>query len=148
MDGSAQPFIFLIECAGAAEQDRPRRWIEILKPVTVNAHGKSARLEPVGAELTVATSMARRRHFRSRLPDRVRPSPDQEPVLLPQLDAVQRFKSRISLAPAPSAFAERVEELWARGLALGGSLKNAVVVSHDKVLNEEGLRLRGRVRPP
>ena len=35
MDGSAQPFVFLIECAGVVEQDRPRRWIEVLKPVSV-----------------------------------------------------------------------------------------------------------------
>ena len=55
MDGSSQPFVFLIECAGIVRQDRPRRWIEVLKPVMVKAHGKSARLEPIeiveGAEL-------------------------------------------------------------------------------------------------
>ena len=46
MDGSAQPFVFLIECAGIIEQARPRRRIEVLKPVSVAAHGKYARLEP------------------------------------------------------------------------------------------------------
>jgi UDP-3-O-[3-hydroxymyristoyl] N-acetylglucosamine deacetylase len=51
MDGSAQPFVFLIECAGIAEQDAPRRQIEILKPVAVTAHGKSARLEPASGVL-------------------------------------------------------------------------------------------------
>jgi UDP-3-O-[3-hydroxymyristoyl] N-acetylglucosamine deacetylase len=49
------------------------------------------------------------------------------------------FKSEIAQART-FGFAERVEELWSRGLALGGSLKNAVVVSRDRVLNEEGLR--------
>jgi UDP-3-O-[3-hydroxymyristoyl] N-acetylglucosamine deacetylase len=49
------------------------------------------------------------------------------------------FKTEIARART-FAFAERVEELWSRGLALGGSLKNAVVVSRDRVLNEEGLR--------
>ena len=49
------------------------------------------------------------------------------------------FKSEIARART-FGFAERVEELWSRGLALGGSLKNAIVVSHDRVLNEEGLR--------
>jgi UDP-3-O-[3-hydroxymyristoyl] N-acetylglucosamine deacetylase len=49
------------------------------------------------------------------------------------------FKSQIARART-FGFAERVDELWARGLALGGSLKNAVVVSQDRILNEEGLR--------
>jgi UDP-3-O-[3-hydroxymyristoyl] N-acetylglucosamine deacetylase len=50
-----------------------------------------------------------------------------------------RFKREIARART-FGFAERVEELWSRGLALGGSLKNAVVVSRDEVLNQEGLR--------
>ena len=49
------------------------------------------------------------------------------------------FKTEIARART-FGFAERVEELWSRGLALGGSLRNAIVVSHDRVLNEEGLR--------
>src|SRR5207245_5723879 len=46
MDGSAAPFVFLIECAGIVEQDAPRRAIRILKPVTVGESGKSASLLP------------------------------------------------------------------------------------------------------
>src|SRR5271154_1801284 len=46
MDGSAAPFIFLIECAGLSEQDAPRRAIKILKPVTVGDATKSAALLP------------------------------------------------------------------------------------------------------
>ena len=46
MDGSAQPFVFLIECAGVVDQHRPRRWIEVVKPVSVGSHGKLALLEP------------------------------------------------------------------------------------------------------
>ena len=46
MDGSSAPFVFLIECAGMVQQDRPRRYIEILKPVTVSSHGRSVCLEP------------------------------------------------------------------------------------------------------
>jgi UDP-3-O-[3-hydroxymyristoyl] N-acetylglucosamine deacetylase len=125
MDGSAEPFVFLIECAGVIEQDRPRRRIEILKPVAVTAHGKSARLEPAdGFELACEI------RFDHPLIDsqalRVRFCADE-------------FKTGIARART-FGFAERVEELWSRGLALGGSLKNAVVVSHDRVLNEEGLR--------
>ena len=46
MDGSAAPFLFLIECAGVAEQDAARRAIKILKPVTVTRDGASASLAP------------------------------------------------------------------------------------------------------
>jgi UDP-3-O-[3-hydroxymyristoyl] N-acetylglucosamine deacetylase len=125
MDGSAQPFVFLIECAGVVEQDAPRRWLEVLKPVTVTAHGKSARLEPgpgfaidceIEFEHPLIKSQAMRLGF----------SP-------------ARFKADIARART-FGFAERVEELWSRGLALGGSLKNAIVVSRDRILNEEGLR--------
>ena len=51
----------------------------------------------------------------------------------------ESFKAEIARARTFS-FAERLEELWSRGLALGGSLKSTVVVSRDRVLNEEGLR--------
>jgi UDP-3-O-[3-hydroxymyristoyl] N-acetylglucosamine deacetylase len=125
MDGSAEPFVFLIECAGVVEQARPRPRIEVLKPVSVTAHGTYARLEPAdGFEVVCAIE------FDHPLVDsqamRVRFSADE-------------FKTEIARART-FGFAERVEELWSRGLALGGSLTNAVVVAHDRVLNEEGLR--------
>ncbi len=125
MDGSAKPFVFLIECAGVVEQARPRRWIEVLKPVTVTALGKSARLEPAaGFELDCAIEF-------------------DHPVIRNQAIScsftAERFKHDFAAART-FGFAERVEELWSRGLALGGSLKNAIVVSQDRVLNEEGLR--------
>jgi len=137
MDGSAKPFIFLIECAGVVEQDEPRRWIEVLKPVTVTAHGKSARLEPLAgfgddqsAMPSTAFELACRIEF-------------DHPLIKSQSFThtltSEQFKADVAGART-FGFAERVEELWSRGLALGGSLKNAVVVSHDKVLNEEGLR--------
>lgn len=131
MDGSSQPFVFLIECAGIIDQEEPRRWIEILKPIEVTALGKSARLEPLSADgqcdgFTVDCGI----EF-------------DHPVIKSQSMSFdltsEQFKNDISRART-FGFAERVEELWSRGLALGGSLKNAVVVSQDKVLNEEGLR--------
>lgn len=131
MDGSSQPFIFLIECAGIVEQDAPRQWVEILKPVDVTALGKSARLEPLGADKSV-NGFTVDCHIEF-----------DHPIIKSQsmrFDLTSAdFKSDISNART-FGFAERVEELWSRGLALGGSLKNAVVVSQDKVLNEEGLR--------
>jgi UDP-3-O-[3-hydroxymyristoyl] N-acetylglucosamine deacetylase len=125
MDGSAEPFVFLIECAGVVEQHRPRSRIEVLKTVAVSAHGKYARLEPadgfeVACEIQfdhpLIDSQAMRRRF-----------------------SADEFKTEIARART-FGFADRVEELWSRGLALGGSLKNAVVISKDRVLNEEGLR--------
>jgi UDP-3-O-[3-hydroxymyristoyl] N-acetylglucosamine deacetylase len=125
MDGSVQPFVFLIECAGTVEQDRPRRWIEVLQPVTVEAHGKFARLER--AERLVIDCEIRFEH----------------PLIDSQAMAIafdpERFKTEIARA-RNFGFAERVEDLWSRGLALGGCLKNTVVISRNGVLNEEGLR--------
>src|SRR3546814_11982069 len=46
MDGSAGPFVFLIECAGTVEQDAPRRVIRVLRPVTVTDKGKRATIAP------------------------------------------------------------------------------------------------------
>ena len=125
MDGSAQPFVFLIECAGTVEQDRARGWIEVLKPVSLEAHGKRARLEP--ADRLILDCAVQFEH----------------PLIASQAMCIafdpDSFKTEIARART-FAFAERVEELWSRGLALGGSLKNAVVVSRDRILNEEGLR--------
>ena len=137
MDGSAQPFIFLIECAGRAEQEEQRRWIEILKPVTVTAHGKSARLEPMAADGIAG-------EFCPSIPFEVDCRIEFDHPLIKSQSfhhglTTGRFKAEIAGART-FGFAERVEELWSRGLALGGSLKNAVVVSQDKVLNEDGLR--------
>jgi UDP-3-O-[3-hydroxymyristoyl] N-acetylglucosamine deacetylase len=126
MDGSAEPFVFLIECAGVVEQGRPRPWIEILKPVTTTGHhGTYARLEPADG-FEVAYEIRFDHPLIESQVMRVRFSADE-------------FKSEIARART-FGFAERVEELWSRGLALGGSLKNAVVVGDDRVLNEEGLR--------
>jgi len=125
MDGSAQPFVFLIECAGVVEQDRPRRWIEILKPITVSGQDKSARLEPAGRfEIDCAI------HFDHPLIDHQR----LQFVFTPDAFKVEVGRARTF------GFAERIEELWSRGLGLGGSLKSAVVVSHDQVLSDGGLR--------
>jgi UDP-3-O-[3-hydroxymyristoyl] N-acetylglucosamine deacetylase len=125
MDGSAQPFVFLIECAGIVEQARARRRIEVLKPVSVTAHGKYARLEPA-AELILDCEV----HL-------------EHPLIASQAMRLafdpEVCKSAIAGART-FGFAERVEELWSHGLARGGSLKNTVVVSRNRVLNDEGLR--------
>ncbi len=125
MDGSAQPFVFLIECAGIVDQDRQRRVIEILKPVKVEQGGKSAELLPsdnfsVDFEIDFASSAVARQSIRLELVNGT-------------------FNKEVARART-FGFAEDVEKLRAAGLALGGSLDNAVVVEGDKILNEGGLR--------
>ena len=125
MDGSAQPFVFLIECAGMVDQDRQRTVIEILKPVKVEQGGKSAELLPsdtfsVDFEIDFASGAVARQSIRLELVNGT-------------------FNKEVARART-FGFAEDVEKLRAAGLALGGSLDNAVVVEGDKILNEGGLR--------
>ena len=125
MDGSAQPFIFLIECAGIEELNAPREVIEILKPVRVELDGKVAELLPsngfsVGFEIDFADDAVAR-----------------QKISIPLVNG--SFKKEIARART-FGFVHEVEALRAAGLGLGGSLENAVIVDGDKVLNEGGLR--------
>jgi UDP-3-O-[3-hydroxymyristoyl] N-acetylglucosamine deacetylase len=125
MDGSAAPFVFLIDCAGIAEQNAPRRAIRILKHVSVGNYEAMASLTPssgfsVSCEIDFeAPAIARQEYF----------------VSLEN----GAFRSEIARART-FGFAEDVQKLRAAGLALGGSLDNAVVVDGDRVMNEGGLR--------
>ena len=125
MDGSAGPFLFLLECAGIHKQDRPVRRIEVIKPVMVEAAGKFARLDP--APVTSFTAEIGFDH----------------PAVGEQSRTVQfepGYLARV-LGPARTfGFAADIEQLRAMGLARGGSLDNAVVVGPDGVLNPGGLR--------
>lgn len=125
MDGSASPFVFLIECAGLTEQDALRRVIRVLKPVSVGTPGKSAMLAPsdqfaVSFAIDFASSAIRR----------------QELTLSP---CPATFKHELSAART-FGFLDEVERMREAGLARGGSLDNAVVIAGDRILNEEGLR--------
>ncbi|MBT4889810.1 MAG: UDP-3-O-acyl-N-acetylglucosamine deacetylase [Rhodospirillales bacterium] len=125
MDGSADPFVFLIECAGIQEQDAPRRVIRVLKPVSVTEGDCTASLAP-------AT------HF----------SVDMAIVYDSAVVGHQNIKLGVingafsnELAKARTfGFLHEVEAMRAAGLARGGSLENAIVISGDDVLNEDGLR--------
>jgi len=125
MDGSAAPFIFLIECAGVVEQDAARRAIRILKKVTVGDGEKSASLMPDDG-----FSMSFEIDFASRAINR------QDLSIVFDSDS---FKSELSRARTFGLLHE-VDRLRAAGLARGGSLDHSVVVSGDTVLNEGGLR--------
>ncbi|MEQ8967451.1 MAG: UDP-3-O-acyl-N-acetylglucosamine deacetylase [Azospirillaceae bacterium] len=129
MDGSAAPFVFLIECAGTVGQVEPRRVIRVLEPVEV-VHGRgaevrSAHLAPADAavfdfDIAFDTAAIGRQSHRFELSDGA-------------------FKTELADCRTFGFLAE-VEQLRAAGLARGGSLANAIVVDGDRVLNEEGLR--------
>ena len=125
MDGSAAPFIFLIECAGVVEQDAPRRAIEVLKPVSVVADGAMAGLSPdrgfsMRFEIDFENPLIRRQ--------------DISVVVEPGI-----FKSELSRART-FGLLDDVARLREAGLARGGSLDNVIVVNGDRVMNSGGLR--------
>lgn len=125
MDGSAAPFVFLIECAGVRELEAPRRAIEILHTVAVGDHERSAILAP-GRGFSVSFEI----DFDS-------------PVIARQdffVDLSNGAYAREIARARTFGFEQEVAALRAAGLARGGSLDNAVVVSGDTVLNEDGLR--------
>ncbi len=125
MDGSSEPFVFLIECAGVAEQNAPRRAIRINKPVVVEQGEKSAALIPgegfaASVEIRFDNTVIGNQAMTLGLGDGV-------------------FKGELARART-FGFVHEVQALWDAGLAKGGSLDNAIVVNGDHVLNEEGLR--------
>lgn len=126
MDGSAFPFLFLIECAGLTEQDAPRRALKVLKRVVVKDGDRFASLTPAAEgfslrfEIDFGDTLIARQECAVHLDEGV-------------------FKAEISRART-FGFEHEVAQLRAAGLARGGSLDNAVVVSGSRVLNEGGLR--------
>lgn len=125
MDGSAQPFVFLIDCAGIQKQAAPRRYIKVLKPVSIQDGEKSASITPSDT-FTVSCDIDFQSH-----------AIGKQTFMLTVTDA--SFRKATSRART-FGFAQEISQLREKGLAKGGSLKNAVVVEGDAVLNEEGLR--------
>lgn len=125
MDGSAAPFVFLIECAGIAEQDTPRRAIKVLKTIRLGDEERMVALTP-DAGFGVS--------FEIDFPNEVVSRQDISLAIDPLT-----FKNDVAKART-FGFLEDVERMRAAGLARGGSLDNAVVVSGGKVLNHDGLR--------
>lgn len=127
MDGSASPFIFLLQSAGIAEQPATKRFIRIRKKIEVEDNGCYACLEPYdGFKVTFAIEY-------------------KHPV-------VKAYPQNFSIDLTSSSYTKEVsrartygfmsdyEKLLANNLALGGSLDNAVVVDEDRILNVDGLR--------
>lgn len=125
MDGSAAPFVFLIECAGIVEQDLPRRAIRILKRVAASESSRSASLSS-GPGFSISFDIDFDNHAVSRQEwfGRITGS---------------TFKTDICRART-FGFLHEVDRLREMGLAQGGSLDNAIVISGKHILNEGGLR--------
>ncbi len=128
LDGSADPFLFLIDCAGITEHLGSRRTIEVLKPVRVeDRHGAWAELTPteelaLDAELTIdfGETAIGRQSFALRV-------------------SSDTFRSELANART-FTLAEEISRLRAAGLARGGSLDNAIVVDGTMIVNPGGLR--------
>ena len=125
MDGSSEPFVFLIECAGVVEQSAPRKVIRIHKEVSVTVGDSEATLAPGDClDLSVEIDF------------------DSKAVARQELSVgLMNGSFRKELSRARTfGFLHEVEQLRAAGLAKGGSLDNAIVISGDEILNEDGLR--------
>jgi UDP-3-O-[3-hydroxymyristoyl] N-acetylglucosamine deacetylase len=127
MDGSAGPFVFLIQSAGIEEQSAPKQFMRIKRPMAVEDGDKWARLEPFDG-FKVSFSI----DFDHPLFD--------ETTKFAEVDfSTTSFVKEVSRART-FGFLKEVEMLREKDLALGGSLQNAVVIDDYRVLNEDGLR--------
>ncbi|HLF11794.1 MAG TPA: UDP-3-O-acyl-N-acetylglucosamine deacetylase [Gammaproteobacteria bacterium] len=129
MDGSAAPFVFLLQSAGIEEQNAPKRFIRILKRVEVTEGDKWVRLDPYdGFRVNVEIDFdhpALRKHRQSMTLD------FSSTTFLKEISRARTF-----------GFLRDLEASRARERSLGGSLDNAIVMDEYRVLNEDGLRFR------
>lgn len=127
LDGSAAPFVEAIESVGIRSTSVPRRFIKVLKPVRVCEGDAIGELVPhEGRRIEVEISydhelIGKQRHVYE--------------------DGRSDFGQDVSRART-FGFMHEVETMWARGLALGASLDNTVVIGDGEVVNPEGLRYR------
>jgi len=120
MDGSAAPFVYLLQEAGTRTLGAPRRYLKILRPITVSRGDKMMSLYPADSfKVTYSISF-------------------DHPLLRHQSQTLQLTEASFvdEIAPARTfGFLHEVEMLRQQGLALGGSLENAIVLSETGVLN-------------
>ncbi|MEW6164087.1 MAG: UDP-3-O-acyl-N-acetylglucosamine deacetylase [Pseudomonadota bacterium] len=127
MDGSAAPFVFLLQSAGIVEQNAPKRFLRVRKAVEVREGDKWARLSPYdGFRLEFSIQFNH-------------PAVDRTGTRVTVDFADQSYIREVSRART-FGFTQDVEAMRAQGLALGGSLENAIVMDEYRVLNAEGLR--------
>ncbi len=127
MDGSAGPFVFLIQSAGIEEQNAPKKFIRIKRSVTVEDGDKCASFLPFdGFKVSFTIDF-------------------DHPVFRDRTAHAEIDFSRTSFVKEVSrartfGFMHEIEYLRSKGLALGGSVDNAIVVDEYRILNEDGLR--------
>jgi UDP-3-O-[3-hydroxymyristoyl] N-acetylglucosamine deacetylase len=131
LDGSASSFVFLLQSAGIALQDAPKRFVRVIKPVEVRegegASTKWARLTPYdGYKLSFEI-------------DFDHPAVDSTGQRV-EFDMGTGSYTRDIARARTFGFTKDVEMMRANGLALGGGLDNAIVMDDYKVLNSDGLR--------
>jgi UDP-3-O-[3-hydroxymyristoyl] N-acetylglucosamine deacetylase len=127
MDGSAGPFVFLLQSAGIEEQAAPKRFIRVRQPVVVVDGDKWARFDPfegfkVNFEIEFDHPIFKRRLQRATMDF-----------------STTSFLKEISRART-FGFMRDIETLRKHNLALGGTLENAIVLDETGVVNEDGLR--------
>jgi UDP-3-O-[3-hydroxymyristoyl] N-acetylglucosamine deacetylase len=127
MDGSAAPFVFLIQSAGLEEQNVEKSFIKILKAIEVREGDKWARFDPFeGFRLQFEIEFDHpvfRRHSQKAIMD----------------FSTSEYIKQVSRART-FGFMRDLEMMRSRQLALGGTLENAIVLDDYKMLNEDGLR--------
>ena len=127
MDGSAGPFVFLVQSAGIEEQGAAKRFVRIKKPVIVREDDKWARFEPFDG-FKVGFSI----DFKHPMFTKASSSAEID-------FSTTSFVKEVSRART-FGFMKDVEMLRERNLGLGGSMDNAIVLDDYRVLNEDGLR--------
>lgn len=125
MDGSSAPFVFLIQCAGIKEQGKAKKVMRVLKKVEVQEGNKRCSLHPASG-------------FKiSYLLDYDHPLLRNREV---SIDFSRQAYTREVSRARTFGFLHEIESLQKAGLALGGSLENAIVLDQYRVVNESGLR--------
>ncbi|NMG76115.1 UDP-3-O-acyl-N-acetylglucosamine deacetylase [Aromatoleum diolicum] len=127
LDGSSGPFVFLLQSAGIEEQKAPKRFLRVKKAVEYREDDKWVRLEPYdGFRLSFSIVFNH-------------PAIDKTSTSVTVDFAEQSYVRDVARART-FGFMQDVEFMRANGLALGGSLDNAIVMDEYRVLNTEGLR--------
>ncbi len=125
MDGSAAIFVFLFQDAGIQVQGSPRRFMEVIRPLSIGDGDKKVTFLPhssfhIEFSIDFPHPVIKAQRFKAEITEKT-------------------FAKRIARART-FGFLKEVEMLHKNGLALGASLENAVVIGEDSVLNQDGLR--------
>lgn len=125
MDGSSEPFVFLIECAGTETQEEQRRVIEIIKKVRVEEKDKFIEVEP-SREFSIDLHI----DFNHK---------EIQQQKFDYHSTFTSFKNDICRART-FGFKHEIDQMHKMGLAKGGSLDNAILVDENGIVNKGGLR--------